>query len=129
MDKDYDKRFESIKLNQVWKLVNLLKEHKVIRNKWVLKIKWKTDESIKNHEAWLVAKGYTQQEGIDYEETFLYVVRFASIRFILAIIAIPDLELHQINVKTAFLNEELDEKNLYKITYMFRQGRPRTQIV
>jgi len=76
-----------------------------------------------------VAKGYTQQEGIDYEETFLYVVRFASIRFILAIIAIPDLELHQINVKTAFLNEELDEKNLYKITYMFRQGRPRTQIV
>ena len=76
-----------------------------------------------------MAKGYTQQEGIEYEDTFLYVVRFASIRLILATIAILDLELHQMNVKTAFFNEELDEKNLYKITYMLRQGRPRTQIV
>ena len=57
-----------------------------------------------------MAKGYTQGEWIDYEETFSPVVRFVSIRLILAIVAHLDLELFQMDVKTAFLNGELDEK-------------------
>ena len=57
-----------------------------------------------------MAKYYTQQEGIDYEDTFSLVVRFASIHLILSIIAKQDLELFQIDVKTAFLNGELDEE-------------------
>ena len=56
-----------------------------------------------------MAKGYTQQESIDNEDTFSLVVRFASIRLILSIVAKQDLELFQIDVKTAFLNGELDE--------------------
>ena len=59
-----------------------------------LKIKWKADGSIENYKARLVAKGYTQQEGIDNEETIYLVVRFASIRLILALVARIDLELH-----------------------------------
>ena len=83
---------------------------KNIGNKWVLNIKHKADGTIDVYKTQLVAKGYTQQEGIDYEETFSPVVRFASIRLIIAIVARMDLELYQMGVKTAFLNRELDEE-------------------
>ena len=99
---------ESVKSNQVWDLVNLLPNRKTIGNKWVLRIKRKADGTIERYKACLVVKGYTQQEGIDYEETFSLVVRFASIRLILAIVAHMDLQLHQMDVKTTFINGELE---------------------
>jgi hypothetical protein len=101
---------ESMRTNQVWDLVNLPLGRKAIGNKWILKVKRKADGSIDRYKARLVAKGYTQQEGMDYEETFSLVVRFASIRLILAIVAYMNLELYQMDVKTTFLNGELDEE-------------------
>ena len=101
---------ESMKENQVWKLVELLKWRKAIKNKWVLTVKQKVDRTIERYKARLVAKGYTQKEWIDHDESFFPVVRFASIRLIFAIVASLDLELHQMNVKTAFLNKGLEEE-------------------
>ena len=105
-----EEELESMRVNQVWELVDLPEGRRAIGNKWVLKVKHKADGSVERFKARLVAKGFTQQEGIDYEETFSHVVRFTSIRLILAIVASLDLELHQMDVKTAFLNGELDEE-------------------
>lgn len=67
---------ESLKTNHVQDLIDLPPAYKTIGNKWVLKVKCRVDSSIERHEAHLIAKGYTQQEGIDYKKTFLLVVRF-----------------------------------------------------
>ena len=70
-------------------------------------IKHATNGSINKYKAHLIVKGYTQRKGIDYEERFTLVMRFAFIRLIQAIVAHINLELFQMNVKTTFLNGEL----------------------
>lgn len=96
--------------NNIWTLVNLPPRRKAIGNKWILKIKLKVDDIVERYKVRLVAKGYAQQEGIDYEETFSPIVRFSPIYNILAIAVHLDLELHQMKVKTTFLNGELTRK-------------------
>ena len=77
----------SMDKNSLWELVDLPLGRKAIENKWVLKVKRKADVSIDKYKARFVAKGFTQLEGIDYDETFFPVVKVASIRIILAIVA------------------------------------------
>ena len=99
-----------MKSNQVCDLVDLPPCHKTIGNKFFLNIKHKANGTINKYKARLVAKGYTQETEIDYEETFLPVVNFASIRLILAIVAWIVLKLYQMDVKTIFLNGKLNEE-------------------
>ena len=80
---------------------------KAIGCKCVFKKKLRVDGSIDKFKARLVVKGYTQKEGIDFQETYSPVAMFAFIRIIPAIVAHLDLELHQMDIKTAFLNGEL----------------------
>jgi len=101
---------KSMKTNQVWDLVDLLSGQKSIKNKWVLKIKRKTNELIERYKTRLIIKGYTQEERIDYKDTFSLVVRITSVCLILAIVAHIDLELYQIDVRTAFLNGKLNKE-------------------
>ena len=70
----------------------------------------KADGSIDKYKARLVAKGYRQKEGIDFFDTYSPVTRITSIRMLIAIASIYNLEIHQMDVKTAFLNGDLDEE-------------------
>ena len=101
---------ESILQNHTWELVNLPPGCKPLGYKWIFKRKMKADGSIDKYKARLVVKGFKQTEGIDYFDTYSPVTRITSIRMIIAIAALYDLEIHQMDVKTAFLNGELDEE-------------------
>ena len=78
--------------------------------KWIFKKKMKEDGSIDKYKARLVIKGYKQKEGLDYFDTYSPVTRISSIRMLIAIAAIHNLEIHRMDVKTAFLNGDLDEE-------------------
>jgi hypothetical protein len=93
----------------VWELVDLPNNRKPIGSKWIFKRKLNASGCVEKYKARLVAKGYTQREGIDFMETFSPVAKFTSVRIIGALTAYFDLELHQMDVKTAFLNGNLEE--------------------
>ena len=82
----------------------------VIRCKWIFKTKRDADGNIDRYKARLVAQGYNQTYGIDYDETFSPVVRFESARSIIALATNFGLKLHQMDIKTAFLNGSLQEE-------------------
>ena len=101
---------ESIKKNNTWTLTTLLFRRIVIGSKQIYRLKYNTDDVIERYKARIIAKEYSQKEGIDYTETFIPVIKFASIRLFLAIIAKEDYEIHQIDIQSAFLNRELDKE-------------------
>ncbi|GJV22791.1 putative reverse transcriptase domain-containing protein [Tanacetum coccineum] len=95
--------------NNVWELAELPKGAKPVRCKWVFMTKLGPNGNIELYKARLVAKGYTQTEGVDYKETVSPVSRTDFLRNVMALVAHLDLELHQIDVKTTFLNGDLHE--------------------
>ena len=96
--------------NQVWDLVPRPKDVNVIGTKWIFKNKTDENGNITRNKARLVAQGYTQVEGVDFEETFAPVARLESIRLLLAISCFLKFKLYQMDVKSAFLNGFLNEE-------------------
>jgi hypothetical protein len=107
-----EEELRSMSSNDVWDLVEIPNGAKRVGCKWVYKTKYDSKGKIERFKARLVAKGFTQREGIDYTETFSPVSKKDSFRIVMALVAHYDLELHQMNVKTAFLNGALQE-NVY----------------
>lgn len=91
-------------------MVDLHKDRNAIESKWVFKTKRNVDGTIALYKARLVIKGCAQRKGIDYQETFSPVVRYSSIRFLLALAAKHDLQIYQMDVVTAFLQGDLNEE-------------------
>lgn len=92
-----------------WTLVDLPPGAKPIGLKWIFKIKRNSDGSINKYKSRLVAKGYVQRHGIDYEEVFAPVARIETIRLLINLAATNGWEIHHLDVKTAFLHGELKE--------------------
>lgn len=100
----------SIESNGTWVLCDLPKGHKPIGLKWVYKLKKDPDGAIVKHKARLVTKGYVQRQGVDFDEVFAPVARMESVRLLVALAAEFKWKIHHMDVKSAFLNGDLNEE-------------------
>ena len=101
--------YESLTSNNVWELVEPPKDCKLVSSKWIFKHKVGSTGLVERYKARLVAQGYSQRPGVDYDKMFSPVVRSKSIRAVIALAAQNNLKLHQMDVTTTFLNGELKE--------------------
>jgi len=101
-------KISSLHKNNTWELLELPKGKKIIGCQWAFVKKQRSSDGYIECYNW--SKGYAQREGIDYNEIFSPVVKYSSIQILLALVAQYKLELDQLNVKTAFLHTDLEEK-------------------
>ena len=102
--------FAALQQNQTWSLVPRPPGVNIVGCKWIFKLKQHPDGTIDKYKARLVARGFTQQRGVDYQDTFSPVVESSTIRLILALVVSRRWPLRQIDVKNAFLHGFLNEE-------------------
>jgi len=108
--KEMDEELEQVEKNNNWELVSRPKYKNVIGIKWIFKNKLNENGEVIRNKARLVYKGYAQQEGIDFEETFAPVARLEAIRMFLALSSFQKFKVFQMDVKSSFLNGDLEEE-------------------
>ena len=101
---------KAIQKNDTWELTTLPEGHESIGVKWVYKVKKNAEGKVEKYKARLIAKGYKQQAGIDYEEVFAPVARMETIRLVISLAAQSNWNIYQLDVKSAFLNGFLEEE-------------------
>ena len=100
---------QALEKNGTWELAELPRGKNPVGCKWIFTVKHKADGSVERFKARLVAKGFTQSYGIDYKETFAPVAKLNTIKVLLSLALNLDWPLHQLDVKNAFLNDDLEE--------------------
>ncbi|MCO5569460.1 hypothetical protein L7F22_023172 [Adiantum nelumboides] len=105
-----DSEYQSLMADGTWQLVPAPPNRKLVTCKWLLRKKFHADGSVSRYKARLVARGFTQIPGMDYSETFSPVLRITSFRVLIAIAARFGFLLHQMDVRTVFLNGDLQEE-------------------
>eukprot|EP00253_Pinus_taeda_P003201 PITA_03201 len=105
-----NEEYESIMKNNIWDLVPRPQDKTVVTSKWLYKINHGADKSVEKYKARFVACGFSQKEGIDYDEVFAPITRYTTIRSIIALVASQGWNLHQMDVKTAFLHGSIKEE-------------------
>jgi hypothetical protein len=118
-----DEEFASLLENGTWELEKLPNGFKALPMKWVYKVKRDANGNIERYKARLVAKGYLQKQGIDFGEVYAPVSKHTT-RALLAVVAARDMELHQLDVKTAFLNGKLEEEIYMQQPQGYKEGGP-----
>ncbi|GJU41593.1 ribonuclease H-like domain-containing protein [Tanacetum coccineum] len=104
-----NKKIDALLRNGTWEIIELPKGRKAIGSKWIYKIKFKSSSEIDKYKARLVAQGFGQKEGIDYEETFSPVVKMVTVRCLLNITVSMSWPVFQLDVNNAFLYGDLEE--------------------
>ncbi|GAA0142096.1 transmembrane signal receptor [Lithospermum erythrorhizon] len=106
---DMEDEINSLEKSNTYVLVDRISNRKVLKNRWVFKLKKEEGKASPRYKACLVVKGYEQKDDIDFEEIFSLVVKITSIRVVLGLVDLYDLEVEQLDVKTAFLHGDLEE--------------------
>ena len=104
--------YHSIMKNDVWEIVSRPEGKSVVTSRWLYKLKHAADGSVEKYKARFVAQGFSQVEGIDYDENFVPVARYMSIRALISIAAEMGWKIHHMDVKTSFLNGII-QKEIY----------------
>eukprot|EP00253_Pinus_taeda_P026252 PITA_26252 len=110
--------YDSIVRNNVWDVVARPENMSVVSSRWLYKVKQAANGSVEKHKARFVARGFSQVEGIDYDENFSLVVRYSSIRSMLALSTQMCWKIHQMDVKTTFLNGKIEKEQAPRAWYI-----------
>jgi hypothetical protein len=107
------KEMEAHIKNGTWELVKLPPSCKAIGSQWVFKVKHNADGSVERYKARVVAKGFSQRPGVNFDKTFAPTTKWAALRIIFALAALEDWELKSIDISNAYLNGELSDVKVY----------------